>query len=338
MTSKTVILGAALLCGLLEMPAAYPQVSTAAIAEESQQSDSPQLSLADLEALIDEESEDEDPAVLMRGQMVDLLALSSFLVLALVSFFNKGTTLKYVTMIVSILYLGFLRSSLVSVVNIFGLLEWNFPLFRYNLSWYLLMLFTVASTVLWGRLYCGRICSFGALTQLLDRVLPSKLRFELPSRLDSRAIYVKYALLGAAVTYFLVTRDNSIYRYIEPFWMFTLSGTTVMWVMLGILLLTTVFIRNFYCRYLCPLGAALGLISNLTILRIKRWSECNTCKICQKACEWGAIQGPKILVTECVRCDDCEKLYSDEAKCPHWLLMKKAPEPREVPRLAQIES
>ena len=340
MNRKTVVLGAAVLCCLLKLPAVYPQVSTTATAQESQQPDSPQLSLADLEALIEEESEDEDLAALIMDQVLDLLMLSAFLSLALVSFFKKSTTLKYVTMIVSILYLGFLRSSLVSVVNIFGLLEWNFPLFKYNLSWYLLILFTVASTLLWGRLYCGRICSFGALTQLLDRVVPSRFRFELPSRLESRAIYVKYALLGTAVLYFLVTRDNSIYRYIEPFWMFTLSGSTLMWIMLGILLLTTVFIRNFYCRYLCPLGAALGLLSNLTIFRIKRWRECNTCKICEKACEWGAIQGPKILVTECVRCDDCEKLYEDENKCPHWLVIKKASAPSrsKVSALAQIES
>jgi polyferredoxin len=200
------------------------------------------------------------------------------------------------------------------------------------------MFFTVASTVLWGRLYCGRICSFGALTQLLDRILPSWLRFELPSRLDRGAIYVKYLILGTALAYFLLTRDNSIYRYIEPFWMFTLSGSTAMWIMLGLLLLITVFIKNFYCRYLCPLGAALGLVSNLTILRIKRWRECKTCKICEKACEWGAIQGPKILVSECVRCDDCERLYRDERKCPHWLVMKKASARSEVSTLVQIKS
>ncbi len=328
---------ATLLFCLLTMPAAYPQADAPAT-EDEQRSEAPPLSLAELDALMDEESEDDEIAAVIGEQVVDLLALSAFLCLALVSFFHKGTALKYVTMIVSILYLGFLRSNLVSVVNIFGLLEWNFPLFKYNLSWYLLIVFTVVTTVLWGRLYCGRICSFGALTQLLDRILPSSFRFELPTWVDSRAIYLKYALLGAAVLYFLVTHDNRIYRYIEPFWMFTLSGTTLMWVLLGILLLTTVFIRNFYCRYLCPLGAALGLISNLTVLRIKRWGECDSCKICEKACEWGAIQGPRILVTECVRCDDCEKLYRDEKKCPHWLLIKKAAAPREDPSLTQIES
>ncbi len=339
MAGKTIVLITitALLC-LLRMPVAYPQVGTPGSgAEDSQQSESPQLSLADLDALIEDDG-DEDLAEVIRGQIFDLLVLSAFLFLALVSFFKNSSRLKYGTLIVSIVYLGFLKSGLLSVVNIFGLIEWNFPLFRYNLSWYLLMSFTVASTVLWGRLYCGRICSFGALTQLLDRVLPSRLRFELSSRLDRGAIYVKYLLLGAVIVYFLLTRDNLIYRYIEPFWMFTLSGSTVMWIMLGLLLLTTVFIKNFYCRYLCPLGAALGLVSNLTIFRIRRWRECKTCKICEKACEWGAIQGPRILVSECVRCDDCERLYRDERKCPHWLVMKKASARSEGSTLVQVKS
>ena len=87
------------------------------------------------------------------------------------------------------------------------------------------------------------------------------------------------------------------------------------------LLVATVFVRNLYCRFLCPVGATLGLMSYLTVFRIKRWTECSTCRICQKACEWGAIDGPRILVTECVRCDDCERLYADEAKCPHWRIL-----------------
>jgi polyferredoxin len=87
--------------------------------------------------------------------------------------------------------------------------------------------------------------------------------------------------------------------------------------MLAVLLVATVFVRNLYCRFLCPVGAALGLLSSVTVFKIKRWSECKTCRICEKTCEWGAIRGPRIVLTECVRCDDCERLYADEAKCPH---------------------
>ena len=124
--------------------------------------------------------------------------------------------------------------------------------------------------------------------------------------------------------YFLVTNDVALpVRYAEPFWMFSLFGTTSMWIALGLLLLATVFVRNLYCRFLCPVGAVLGILSNLTVFKIKRWSECKTCKICEKTCEWGAIRGPKIIESECVRCDDCERLYLDQQKCPHWIILRR---------------
>jgi NosR/NirI family nitrous oxide reductase transcriptional regulator len=260
------------------------------------------------------------------GQAVDLALFGAFVSLALVSFFRKSVSLKYVTLAASVAYLGVAKAQLISIVNVFGLLSWNLPIFRFNLAWYFFAGFTVISTVLWGRLYCGRICAFGALTQLMDRIVPSTLRLEPPPWLERRAATVKYGLLAGTIVYFGLTRDPSIYRYVEPFWMFTGHATTGMWIALGILLLATVFVRNLYCRFLCPVGAFLGLLSNLTVFRIKRWSECKTCKICEKTCEWGAIRGPKIVVTECVRCDDCERLYMDTQKCPHWIIIRKKSE------------
>ncbi len=260
---------------------------------------------------------------ILGPQAAELGLLIAFLVLALVSFFRKSVWLKYATMAASVAYLGFVKSRLVSVVDIFGLLSWDLPIFKYNIAWYVLSVFTIVSTVLWGRLYCGRICAFGSLTQIMDAVIPSKIRFEVPVALERRAAWIKYGLLGAVVVYFLATRDLLIYRFVEPFWMFSLFGTPVMWTGLGALLLATVFVRNLYCRFLCPVGALLGVISNLTVFKIKRWSECNTCKICEKTCEWGAIRGPVIVKTECVRCDDCERLYLDQQKCPHWIILRR---------------
>ena len=200
----------------------------------------------------------------------------------------------------------------------------SLPIFKYSLAWYLFAVFTVVSTVLWGRLYCGRICAFGALTQLMDPIVPRKMRVEVPVRIEKRANLIKYGLLARRAR--LLPRDASdvgVYRYVEPFWMFGLFGTT------GdvdrrsaVLLVATVFVRNLYCRFLCPVGAMLGILSNLTVFRIKRWSECKTCKICEKTCEWGAIRGPKIVKSECVRCDDCERLYMDQKKCPHWIILE----------------
>jgi polyferredoxin len=259
----------------------------------------------------------------LREQAAGLASFGAFAALALVGFFRKSEPLKWITMAIAIAYLGFARSQLITVVNIFGLVAWNLPVFRHNMTWYLFAAFTVVTTMLWGRLYCGRICAFGAMTQLLDKIVPPKLRFEVPCGIERRAVYIKYGLLGGTILYFLITRDISIYRYVEPFWMFSLQAPTGLWIALGVLLAATVFIRNLYCRFLCPVGAFLGLLSNLTVFRIKRWSECNTCRICEKKCEWGAIRGPKIIASECVRCDDCERLYLDQQKCPHWLIIKK---------------
>jgi polyferredoxin len=254
----------------------------------------------------------------LRDQALDIGLVAGFSVLAFVSFFRKSRALKTVTLIVAVGYLGFYKSQLISIVNVFGILSLNLPLLRYSVAWYLLAVIVLVSTVLWGRVYCGRICAFGAFTQLLDQVVPKRFRVDVPKTIERRASLLKYGILTGAIVAFLVTGKPGFYPYIEPFWMFGLTGKTpVLWTMLGVLLVATVFVRNLYCRFLCPVGAALGLISKLTVFRIKRWSECKTCRICEKACEWGAIRGPEIVLTECVRCDDCERLYADEAKCPH---------------------
>ena len=261
---------------------------------------------------------------ILAPQALDLALLTAFLALTLVSFFRKSVRLKYAALVAAVGYMGFMKSSLVSISDVFRLADFSLPPFKYSLAWYLFSAFVVVSTVLWGRLYCGRVCAFGALTQLIDAIVPAKLRVELPRQLEERAAWAKFVVLAAVLAYFAATRDVTLpIRYAEPFWMFGLFGTPAMWAGLALLIAASVFVRNLYCRFLCPVGAALGILSGLTVFRIKRWSECRTCKICEKTCEWGAIRGPQIVKRECVRCDDCERLYLDQQKCPHWIVLRR---------------
>jgi polyferredoxin len=278
-----------------------------------------------------EEEPVETWADILGAQAWDLVWLSAFLILAIVSFRRRSIPLKYATLVAAVVYMGFLKSHLISVTNLFSLIDGNLPVVKYNLAFYLFAAFTIISTVLVGRLYCGRVCAFGALTQLLDAVLPARLRINVPRAIERRAAWIKYGVLAATLTYFVVTSDMLIYRYVEPFWMFGMFATTPLWIGLGVLIAATVFVRNLYCRFLCPVGATLGLMSYLTTFRIKRWSECSTCRICEKACQWGAIEGPRILVTECVRCDDCERLYASETRCPHWRILAFREKKRVIP-------
>ena len=258
---------------------------------------------------------------LVGDQAPDLALFATFAALAMTSFFRKSVPLKYLTLVAAVGYLGVYKSQLLSIVNVFGVMGGNLPIFKYNLGWYFFAMFSVVTTVLWGRLYCGRICAYGALTQLLDPIVPARYRVDVPLRLERHANKIKYGLLAGVLLYFVATRDMSVYRYVEPFWLFGGRASRGLWIALGVLLAATVFVRNLYCRFLCPLGAALGLLSKLTVFGIKRWSECNTCKLCEKTCHWGAIDGPRIIKTECVRCDDCERLYLDQQKCPHWIIL-----------------
>ncbi|MGD8324915.1 MAG: 4Fe-4S binding protein [Gammaproteobacteria bacterium] len=271
----------------------------------------------------DEELADPTLLELASDQALDIGLFAAFATLAMISFFRKSTPLKYLTLIVSVGYMGLVKSQLLSIVNIFSVVTANLPIFSYSMAFYAFATFTVVTTVLWGRVYCGRICAFGALTQLIDAVVPRRFQFEVPEWLERRASFIKYFILFGAVAYYLLTREISFYRYIEPFWIFTFEASTALWVGVAVLLIASIFVRNLYCRFLCPFGAALGIMSKLTVFKIKRWSECSTCALCEKKCEWGAIQQRKIVMTECVRCDDCEILYASKSRCPHWLLAAK---------------
>jgi len=260
----------------------------------------------------------------LRPQAVDIALTAGLIGVALFSFSRRSKALKYTTLVLTVGYLGVMKSTMISVTDIFRIVDLDLPTFKYSIAWYLFASFAVVSTVIWGRLYCGRMCAFGAFTQLLDVTVPQRLRIEPPLWLERRASYIKYGLLVGVVAYYIATKHTNVYRYVEPFWMFTRSASVLLWIMLGTLLLATVVVRNLYCRFLCPVGAMLGIISQVTtILPIKRWSECSTCKICERACEWGAIQGPKIIKSECVRCDDCERIYADKKACVHWLMIVK---------------
>ena len=272
------------------------------------------------------EEEEAEPTLAehFADQWVDVALFVGFAALTMAGFLRKDDRIHLVTLVAAFAYLGLYKSEIISIVNVFSIFTLNLPIFAYNIEWYAFAVFTLGTTLLGGRVYCGRVCAFGALTQLIDRVVPARLQWKVPRVLERRAGYIKYGILVAAIAYYLVTRDIGVRRYVEPFSMFSLRETALFWAGVGVVLLVSVFVRNFYCRFFCPVGAFLGVIAQATtVFRIKRWGECSTCRICEKACEWGAIRGPKIIKSECVRCDDCERLYNDTKKCPHWIIIQR---------------
>jgi len=117
----------------------------------------------------------------------------------------------------------------------------------------------------------------------------------------------------------LAYSELSLFQYFEPFGtLFYQSQSVVLWLILAAFMIGIVFIKRFYCRYVCPLGAALGVISLVSPFRIKRVAQCEVCTHCEHACPTGAIKAEKIDFKECVRCDICEsKLIARSGVCKH---------------------
>jgi polyferredoxin len=142
---------------------------------------------------------------------------------------------------------------------------------------------------------------------------------------------VKYGVLALIVVPAIAGSRVSLYQYFEPFGtVFFLSPSLLLWTIALAFLAASVVIPRFYCRYACPLGAALGLLSFVSPRRIARVEQCTVCRVCEQKCPTGAIRREEIDFPECVRCNICEVQLRDRAGvCRH--------EMDEIrPRLVQI--
>jgi polyferredoxin len=202
-----------------------------------------------------------------------------------------------------------------------------------NITVLLVVGFTVVTTLLWGRIFCGFMCPFGALQDFLEAAVPRRFQFKMPQRIHERALYIKYGILALILGLALVWTEGSVMQYFEPFGtVFYLSPSLLLWgIAIGTLVISAI-VPRFYCRYACPLGAALGLASLLSLFRIGRVEQCDVCKVCEQSCPTGAIEGPSIDFKECVRCNICEiKLLARAGTCGHSMDEIR-------PRLVQLDT
>lgn len=249
----------------------------------------------------------------------DVVLLLGILGLVMAAFFTKNSKIRWVALAATLLYLGFYKNGFLSVSHITSVIKLGPTAITNNLTTFIIIVFTVITTLLWGRIFCSSLCPFGALQDFISRFRPKKWRLKVPQKLHDNAIYIKYAILALIVVTAAINPALSIFQYFEPFGtLFFFSPSAVLWGILLAILAGCFLVERFYCRYVCPLGAALGVVSLVSPLRIKRVEQCTMCKVCEHACPTGAIRGEKIDFKECVRCDICDtKLITLAGTCRH---------------------
>ncbi len=251
--------------------------------------------------------------------MSDVVLLFALLALVMAAFLTKKESLRWAALTATLLYLGFYKNGFLSVSHITSVIKLGPEALTNNLTTLIIATFTIITTLIWGRVFCSSLCPFGAVQDFIARFSPKKWRIKVPQKIHDNALYIKYGILAFILLTAMVNANLSIFQYFEPFGtLFFFSPSALLWVILIAILAACFVIERFYCRYVCPLGAALGIVSMVSPLRIKRVPQCTMCKVCEHACPTGAIRAEKVDFKECVRCDVCEsKLIQLAGTCRH---------------------
>ncbi len=237
-------------------------------------------------------------------------------------------------------FIGYYAQGQLSIVNLTGVLQAllarrSLEFLMFDPMTVVLWGFTLVSLLVWGRgTFCGWLCPFGALqeaTGKLARLLRLP-QLRMRARTDARLKLIKYPLL-AAILLSAVAAPQLTDRLVElePFKTAITLNFARAWPYVayaGALLLASMFVYKFFCRYLCPFGAALALLGRFRLLDwIPRRAECGTpCQTCRHRCDYQAITpAGAIRYDECFQCMDCVVIYSSDEKCaPLMMEVKRA--------------
>lgn len=231
----------------------------------------------------------------------------------------------------TVVFIGWYTLAQLSVVNVLTFLralmhDFQWETFLIDPLMFILWGFVAITLLLWGRgVYCGWLCPFGALQELINQAAHKlKIRqWEFPQVVHERLWALKYIILLLLFGVSLQSLEAAVrYAEIEPFkTVFTLHFHREWGYLLYALALLAVSTinRKFFCKYLCPLGAALAILARLRLFDwLRRRKECGKpCQICANECEVRAVSATgEINANECHYCLDCQVTYWNEYKCP----------------------
>ena len=273
-----------------------------------------------------------------RAWQIAVLLVALF-VLTLILLFQDWLTrrprlLTYIRtgyLVFTLFFIGWYTLAQLSVIHVLTFInsilhQFSWEAFLVDPLIFILWAFVALTLLLWGRgVYCGWLCPFGALQELLHQ-LAQRLKipaWNFPDVVHERLWAVKYVIFIALFGLSLQSIGHAAKAAeVEPFKTaivlhFQRDGIYLAYA-LGLLAIA-VFNRKFYCKYLCALGAALAIPAPLRIFDwLRRRKECGRpCQICEKQCEVQAIRPTgEINPNECHYCLDCQVTYWDDVRCP----------------------
>lgn len=199
---------------------------------------------------------------------------------------------------------------------------------KFQLSYFVVGFLTLSGIVL-GRWFCGWLCPFGWIQELLHKI-PLK-KFLPPAKTDRVFRYLKYLFLVIFVLFIpIFIADKFGFGYPAFCKLICPAGTLEAgiplllanpllrqaigflfnWKLLLLLLtlIGSIFIFRFFCKYACPLGAIYGLFNRISFLQLHCSDRCIKCNACSHICKMNVEPYKNPQSAECIRCGDCLKV------------------------------
>lgn len=193
---------------------------------------------------------------------IEHLLLAILILLSILNIWLSSSKLKLAYVLASVAVVGFMANQMINVGNFSAIFLGFLPSLSENLAFWILLGSVFASIIILGRnIYCGHICPFHGIQYLLHKI--GNLNLPLSPFVLRFGRYIPYVGLWAALMVGLITSNPSSGAY-EPFSMiFSLQGTGIQWFIMPAVIIGAFFIPDMFCRFFCPAGAMLSLMTNL---------------------------------------------------------------------------
>lgn len=284
-------------------------------------------------------------AIVVLGAMLAALTAIFFFQDLLVPREKLFDRIRLAFLVLTLVWLGWLAQAQLSVVNVLTFANalrtgFQWSQFLVDPLVFILWCSVAAALLFWGRgPFCGWLCPFGALQEIANRIarVLKVPQLKIPWRVHERLWPLKYVIF---LVLFGVSLGSLAYAEIlaevEPFKTAIILRFVREWWFVAFalaLLAAGLFVERFFCRYLCPLGAALAIPGRLRMFDwLKRYRECgNPCMRCFNECPVEAIHPEgHINPNECISCLHCQVLYHHDQKCPVRVQRRLRREKREA--------
>jgi ferredoxin len=242
--------------------------------------------------------------------IVPLIGLALTLLSGIALRFSPSRRLKPVFLVGGIIYFGFVVGACPCPISSFSHVIIGITGGETNWLHTVWFLGLIPLTYVFGKTWCGWVCHLGCLQEFLYR--KNKFKFLQGKRSQIIMKWLRYFFTILLVVQ-LITMHEYVFNKFDPFrviYNLGFGADTLSWILVGLLILTSLFIHRPFCKAACPIGLVLGLVQRIPGASVIGSKEsCIGCASGYKSCNYDAIKRVEeqfiLDNTECISCGEC---------------------------------